>query len=265
MGTFMGHVIPGSFFLVFGTWWTSQIAYRYARAQARRGLPYRSSVTFPCPGCLRSVPVEAILKVVLCSIGIAGEVVTGFRDGKFVNYGNAQHSVMFLLFGLTGVVDVALHYHRGAPPGIDYAAGALAFTVEGLLFVQHLHGRTPLDRQLHELLYCTIFACAVSVVAEARRRRSAVAALSRAYFTLLQGSWFMQAAVVLYSPLPGAVPWAADDHTQMTMVTVIFAWHCVGVLVYMAAVYGAELTRLQARSDRAVHVKSFGGRMQMQI
>ena len=69
-----------------------------------------------------------------------------------------------------------------------------------------------------------------------RYRHSVGVALARAYSVLLQGTWFWQAGFVLYSPLPGAVPWRQDDHEQMMVVTMMFAWHMAGVFVVMLCI-----------------------------
>jgi hypothetical protein len=98
-----------------------------------------------------------------------GETATGFENGHWAHWGNAQHISMFLFFGkkeiilqgksvkkyairsyfvitgFTGVVDVLYFYKVDLPPGLDYAAAFLAFSIEGFLFGNHLHGRSHMD------------------------------------------------------------------------------------------------------------------------
>ena len=54
-----------------------------------------------------------------------------------------------------------------------------------------------------------------------------------------QGTWFWQAGFILYNPLPGAVPWRADDHDQLMVVTMMFAWHMAGTLITVVCIGAA--------------------------
>ncbi|XP_014664451.1 PREDICTED: transmembrane protein 45B-like isoform X2 [Priapulus caudatus] len=247
MGSFVGHVIPGSMFFLGATWWTIQICYHYILSRQRTGKPFRCQVTFPGPGKLKHIPFEGIVKLVLCGSGIAGEVITAFQDGKFVHLGNAQHSSMYFFFALSGAIDVLVFYRVALPAGIDYVALCLGFFIEGLLFVQHLHGRSEMNVQLHVLLYYTVFACALSTLLEMRYRCNALTVLARAFFTLIQGTWFMQAALVLYNPLPGATSWDESDHGEMMMITVIYTWHYAANIVYMMMIYALVRYYLRRR------------------
>ncbi|ROT69431.1 hypothetical protein C7M84_012324 [Penaeus vannamei] len=69
MGSFMGHILPGSFFFGFGLW---------------------STPTFSSP-CCSNVPLEAFFKIAVTAIGITGEFATAFKNGKFTHLNNAQH------------------------------------------------------------------------------------------------------------------------------------------------------------------------------
>ena len=89
MGTLGGHLLPGSFFLLFALWWSFITAIRYAQSKMKSPykknslIGYRSSVTMPCICCpcgvLRRAPIESILKATLALIGILGEVITGLH------------------------------------------------------------------------------------------------------------------------------------------------------------------------------------------
>jgi len=76
---------------------------------------------------------------------IPGEFVTGFENGKWEHWGNAQHITMFFFFGLNGLVDLCMQRKWDIPPKLDYVSAALAFAVEGFLFFYHLHGRPHMD------------------------------------------------------------------------------------------------------------------------
>jgi len=59
---------------------------------------------------------------------------------------------------------------------------------------------------------------------------------------------------VLYSPVPGAVAWRGDDHDQMMVVTMMFAWHMAALLVAtmcIGAAVAACFSRCAAAPGRA--------------
>ena len=96
MGTLGGHLLPGSFFIIFSLWWSFITAIRYAQSKMKSPykknsvIGYRTSVTMPCICCpcgvLRRAPIESILKATLATIGILGEVITGFHWTKIPKY-----------------------------------------------------------------------------------------------------------------------------------------------------------------------------------
>lgn len=125
MGTFAGHALPGSFFLMFGIWSTIfQLKKYYRRKKYELGFSnhpvpvYKNQFTTPincCEGgcCCggREFPLDSLLKAICCAIGITGEVYTGFQNGKFVHLTNAQHSTMFAMFMLAGIFELLNFYH----------------------------------------------------------------------------------------------------------------------------------------------------------
>lgn len=242
MGSFQGHVLPGSFFVIFGVWWTVQIFRRYFRSLRRqngKGIPFQATVTFPCDclcGRLKDLEVEGFVKVFFTFVGFVGEMVTGRHYGQFTRTANGQHATMFFFFGLSGLVDILVHHRFPLPKGVEYLVGALAFAVEATLFLFHTHGRTMLDKLVHTLLLyvlgCTIIVC----ILELRYRRSVLPVLCRAFLVLLQGTWFFQIAFILYNPIPGATPWNPEDPENLMVATMIFAWHAAAVLVFMVIV-----------------------------
>ncbi|XP_064629806.1 transmembrane protein 45B-like [Lineus longissimus] len=237
MGSFGGHALPGSFFIIFGMWWTLQISVRYYRARYRKGPAYRSTATFLCSclcGRLATWQIEGFLKIFFTTVGLTGEIITGFNDkGEFQNIGNGQHATMFFIFGLSGLVDILLHHKVSLPKNFDYIVSLIAFAIEGILFNFHLHGRQPMDIQLHILLVYTIVANVITILTELRWPRNVLCAYARAYFVILQGTWFWQVGFILYNPTPGAVKWDEDDHEQMMITTIMFGWHMILILVSM--------------------------------
>ena len=230
--------------------------------------PFVASVTYPCTctcPCLKHshgpkhFQWEGALKILFTTLGFTLEIITAFKGGKFVHYGNGQHATMFFFFGLSGVTDILVHYKLPLPKGIDYVMMSLAFIIEGLLFKFHLHGRTELDVLIHTLLLYSIYANALFCLLEMRYRSNPLATLCRSYFVLLQGTWFWQVGFILYNPLPGAKAWLDDDHEQMMLATMMFTWHmgaCLIIMLFIGAVIGC-LYRVQGEF-RSIHYDQLG-------
>lgn len=261
MGSFGGHALPGSFLLLFGVWWTIRIFQRFYQSLRKGSQPFVSTVTFPC-GCfcgrLKTWELEGFFKIFFTAVGFAGEIITAHRDGKFTHLGNGQHATMFLFFGLSGFIDVLVHYKVPLPKGIEYITAAQAFLVELLLFVFHLHGRTSLDVMLHHLLLFAIFMSLVSVLVELCYRESVLAALCRAYFVCLQGTWFWHVAFILYPPYEGTFSWNQESHEHMMVITVFFAWHMGGIFIFMIATGATVGLFYQCRGDFVLAANSDG-------
>ena len=96
MGTFVGHILPGSFFLFFGIWWSFITAIRFIKSKAKsickkdQKYKYKATVTMPCICCpcysLKRAPVESIFKLVFTTLGIIGELATGISYRPVPDY-----------------------------------------------------------------------------------------------------------------------------------------------------------------------------------
>lgn len=271
MGNFGGHALPGSFFIVFALWWAVQMFHRYYTAK-KRNAKFTSTAIFKCSclcGKFKDLPVEAYLKIIFVSVGFFLEIYTGFsKEWRFVNLGNGQHATMFFFFGFTGVIDILTYYKCPLPPDMDYISIAMAVTCELVLFKFHLHGRTDLDVLLHTLLIYVIGASVVAVLLEMKYRNSLPCALSRSYITLLHGSWFWQVGWILYPPFNSSYHWEEDNHDQMMIATMIFAWHaaiCMLVILGIGGIvaafhrkFGTYLEDDGIAMKRLIHMSSNG-------
>eukprot|EP00095_Tigriopus_kingsejongensis_P000905 maker-scaffold186_size273091-snap-gene-1.30 protein:Tk00905 transcript:maker-scaffold186_size273091-snap-gene-1.30-mRNA-1 annotation:"hypothetical protein DAPPUDRAFT_301897" len=222
MGTFLGHLVPGICFTLFGFYHVIQILHEYFRSLL---VPYNHS--FESRSCWSGPgkrPIEAYVKVFAAVFGVLGEILTAFdSEWNLVRIGNGQHITMFTFFGIHGVVDMFIaHGARSIPRGLDYLSGALAFAIEAVLFIWHLHGRSPMDVQVHTLLVYLILMCVVGAIWEMNCRHDVKAALTRASFMTIQGVWFIVVGQLMY-PILGQ-NWSDGNHEQMMIVTMIFCW-----------------------------------------
>ena len=236
MGTFIGHVVPGSFFVLFGAWWTFQICRKYLKSFTKQGESFTCQVTYP-PSCARcNVDVEAVIAVSAAVIGMLIELVfaCSFR-GMPIGVSNEQHATMYFFFGLIGVIGLLTPSLRRMFPNIEdirYVALAMAYTVEAVLFKFHLMGRDMMDTTIHTLLLYSVYGCIIMTLAELTFRKQVLTSLGRAYFTILQGTWFWQVAFILYNPFTDHKEWNHGDHHEIMLTTCIYTWHVGGVFIF---------------------------------
>ncbi|XP_043240847.1 transmembrane protein 45A-like [Amphibalanus amphitrite] len=235
MGTLMGHVVPGSIFLIGGLWWTFNIWSRYFAALKSRGR-FRSTMSFPLRRGSR-VPWESIV-VIMCAIAaIAGEIVTGWRGDRLVEMGNGQHAVMYFMFAISSAAEAARVTGYELLPGLEYVLAVMALAAEALLFAFHGHGSSELEMLVHHLMLYVVLATGAAAAAEGIWRHRVLPALGRCFFFLLQGTWFLQVGVMLYPPSgwPGHY-YDPNSYRQRKLATVVFVLHWVGVLTTIAAI-----------------------------
>ncbi|CDS38235.1 Transmembrane protein 45B [Echinococcus multilocularis] len=267
MGTFAGHALPGSFFLMFGIWSTIfQLKKYYRRKKYELGFSgypepvYKNQFTTPirCSerGCCckgGEFPLDSLLKVSCCGIGIIGEVYTGFHDGKFTYLTNAQHSTMFAMFMLAGIFEL-LNFYKifSFFRCCDYFFNFLAIVTECVLFAFHLHGRTPTDIYVHTILIYVLIVLIVVGLCEVVFLHSLTAGLLRSVIIIAQGSWFWQVGAILYPPLPSLPAWDELAIESIPRSTNIFIWHviCVfGFVCLTAAIMGIPLRNPPANAS----------------
>lgn len=238
MANFKGHALPGSFFLVFGLWWSVKYPLKYLSNRGKEKC--RPSKCYQ-----RLELIEGIVKAVFSLIGILAEqfvpdgphmhLING-EEHSWVKLMNWQHSTMYLFYGLSGVVDILTYFPLNLPRGLDRLSLALAVFIEGLLFYYHVHNRPPLDQHIHSLLLIAIFGGSICVMIEVFLKENVILELFRSSLTILQGTWFWQIAFVLY-PLGGSAEWDQKDHENIMFITMCFCWHYAVALLIMSANY----------------------------
>ncbi|XP_070799888.1 transmembrane protein 45A [Pituophis catenifer annectens] len=239
MANFKGHALPGSFFLLFGLWWSVKYPFRYF-CQRRKNIYLGSKAGFQ-----RLEFIEGIIKVFFALIGMAAEqfVPDGphmklyNNEKKQWNYlMNWQHATMYLFYGISGLVDIVTHSTNVLPEALDRMMLSLAVFVEGFLFYYHIHGRSMLDFHVHQLLLITIFGGALCIFLEVFLHNSIVLEMFRTSLCILHGSWFWQIGFVLYPP-NGHTEWNQMDHNNMMFLTMCYCWHYAITLLIMAVNY----------------------------
>uniref|UniRef100_A0A8C5QRN5 Transmembrane protein 45B n=1 Tax=Leptobrachium leishanense TaxID=445787 RepID=A0A8C5QRN5_9ANUR len=203
MANFKGHALPGSFFLIFGFWWSVKYPFKHACRKNRKVCSSGSKV-----GLQRMEIIEGATKAAFALIGMIAEQFVpdgphlrlyNYEEKQWSHLMNWQHSTMYLFYGISGIVDIITHTTKVVPVAIDRLMLSIAVFIEGFLFYYHVHGRAMLDVHIHLLLLVAVFAGALCVFLEVFHRGNIILELFRTSLCILQGSWFWQVGMISLS------------------------------------------------------------------
>lgn len=277
MGSYGGHVLPGTFFLMFGFWYAIRYAVAYLRPKSKNAVFYCCNGKIP----FSTIVIEGVVKIVMICIGILVELyypgapMGKLHDdnGNFTGPMNWQHATMYFFFGLSGAFDIVSYMARDIiPPGMDRLFGGVALFIEGYLFYFHLHGRSMIDTRVHILLVLMVWTSSVIALLETffinQRKTLHVLEMLRSVTIIAQGIWFWQVAYILYPP--HGKPWdpcapenmnvhemhkrhggdehemtmsaATKDcneegHTTLNFITLFWSWHLALAICLVSLLY----------------------------
>ncbi|XP_011028071.1 PREDICTED: transmembrane protein 45A [Populus euphratica] len=207
MGSFIGHALPGTLFLLVGVWhvWSSLVRY------ASNPKSFRVRVWNPVPGFDGKLKyLELYLVAGGAFIDMCIELLYSTHLKFFINgvlnphhMNDFEHGGMLLMFFIFGVVSLLSEKTRflPLPEGALCLVAAAAFSAEYLLFYFHSTTHKGLEGHYHLLLVLLIGLCVLSVAAGALLRTSFPVDLSSGIAITLQGLWFYQTAFTLYGPM----------------------------------------------------------------
>ena len=245
MPNFVGHSVPGAAYLFVGLWFLIQIIRRLHRCYNTNNnhsdTTFRSTLYFPITICGKTIKLDSWLVMIFCAIGMAIEIhsaVVGTNETKM----NAamQHIVMYFCFFTSGLASLIV---PRLPPLLDsetvtYIAYALSTIVEGILFIFHTKGQEAQEKTVHLLLIFTIFAQLVAILFEMRHRSNIYVSVSRAFFIMLQGTWFIQVSFLLFPPMTdfwGRLPQpkleGEELHSTVMFLACLYCWHVAGLFI----------------------------------
>jgi len=269
MGTWIGHIAPGmfkrvifkvlfnysifylgGFFIIFALWWHVNNCIRYLKSLAdeKNGKPkeqrykFEGSTTYPCnclPAC-QQIPLESILKILITSIHFSIELITGYYPKPTPHLGeeNAHHTAMLFGFFLGAWIEILIYYKVPLPKRLAHVMGFLAFAIEGLMMVFHLHARSMIDAHIHQLLGLTIICSMIGALGECFNPNNFWFIVGRSFFALTQGTWFLQAAYVIWPQTSNPLfVWDPDSHRSVSLLTMSYAYHLAGNAFILIIVY----------------------------
>ncbi|CAF3608428.1 unnamed protein product [Rotaria socialis] len=157
-----------------------------------------------------------------------------------------------MLFGffLGAWIEILVHYRFALPKRITQFMGFLAFSMEGLMMVFHLHARSMVDAHMHQLLALTIVCSMIGALCECFDPNNFWFIVGRSFFALTQGTWFIQAAYVIWPATTNPLfVWDPESHRSVSLLTMSYAYHLAGNAFILIIVYLLVHMRIKPRIE----------------
>ena len=171
---------------------------------------------------------EGPLKLAINPVGLS------IADPDAFPVERVQHGTMYAFFLVSGVIDLFSLVVR-LPKKTSQIFLSLAFGIEGLLFMFHVGGREMLDVRIHTILVYAIGLCCVATAARLYSATNLLINSLVCFGLILQGTWFIQAAEVLYGN--SASRWHWSNHHDSMVIALIGAWHVLGIALFLLIVW----------------------------
>lgn len=256
MGTLVGHVAPGFVFLVIGLW---QL-FNHIKLYCQHPKSYRPPIWFPAPK-VRHLELYFIM---------TGSAIYMIMELFFANSRHhpldpadwtipSNHIHNFEHVTISSAIFIyaafALHLDRvrlRAGGALSFLLGALALTVELLIFYLHSTDHAGVEWQYHLLLLIAIEVCLITTVMGIGFPTSFAVSFVRSASVFLQGTWYINLGVMLYTPRfiskgctlqsdDGHLVYSCADHLALhrakALVNLQFAWCLIAVAAFSLCFY----------------------------
>lgn len=248
MGTFEGHAIPSFIYTFIGLWWSFVTAVKYISAEKYKTSKFKGSTIMPCFFCptkkLRTYPIESIFKLVFLTVHTIVEmysVETGFlyRGEKFnpMPAETIHHIAMLSGFIFGSIIEILIYYGVPFPKKTEYMCSLIAFFIQAVLMLGHLHGAMDVEQHMHYLWSILIGLTLFAGLLETYDPDCFWFVYSRIFFFICQGTWLMQTAFVVWPQTKNPAYHWTTDHRDTTWLTVSLMYHMICVAAFMLLQY----------------------------
>ncbi|TVU09745.1 hypothetical protein EJB05_43239, partial [Eragrostis curvula] len=248
MGTLVGHVAPGMFFLLIGLW---QL-FSHIRLFLLRPSSYSAPVWFPVPGVRH---LELIMIIIGSVISILMELVIV----------QAKHQP----FDDDGAIP-SVHLHN-----FEHASISLAWLVFAAVAIQMDRVRAPMRNAVSQLVAAAASTACFKSSSPSRSSptlllvhnpRSIVSSLVRSASLVFQGVWFVVMGVMMWTPslVPKGCFLNVEDGLEVvrcrtnealdrakSLVNLQFSWYLTGTVLFVVVFY-LQLVKLYSEELRYV-------------
>lgn len=250
-GSWIGHVLPGSVFIVWGMWQMLNILVQYvAHQDANQVHLFRSQPYYYLRVFNRKLPVESVLKILAPFVGVSIELHL-FSKGHYrslmcphdtakygwfnaANVNNWQHTTIYPAFLLSGMVDL-VGMRIPLPPGTEFVFLSLGFVIEAIIMGTHTK-HIPLDQMVHQLFYVTTAITSFLCLLETHLNASFLIAAAKTVFLVLQGTWICAIGRLMFE---GHAAWDASYMASLDLAPVLYCYHLFSVLAFFFMCYCA--------------------------
>ncbi|XP_075058560.1 transmembrane epididymal protein 1A-like [Mixophyes fleayi] len=233
MGTFIGHISPGLAFLSFGLLYAVRYSWMVLNGcHVQYGPRTKTNQRF-----WKTLPIEAVMKLFYGLLAVLAEFffppgvqkLRFFRSGDneyhFQNPNEWQHATMYGYFCLSGVLDVVSQSClQKRCPLLEHVGVTAAFFITTLLLKFHGHGKEAVEVQVHQLLLLTCGITCVIMIVEIWQPNHCRLWFAKAWLVIVQGTWLLHAAFILYRPPTGHF-WDSGDPANLMFLTTFYCWH----------------------------------------
>eukprot|EP00268_Persea_americana_P056633 TRINITY_DN6705_c0_g1_i1.p1 TRINITY_DN6705_c0_g1~~TRINITY_DN6705_c0_g1_i1.p1 ORF type:complete len:374 (+),score=30.35 TRINITY_DN6705_c0_g1_i1:66-1187(+) len=265
MGTLVGHVVPGSGFLLIGLWHLLN----HIKLHSLNPNSYTTYAWFPT-SILRYL--ELFLIMGGSTMSIAMELFIGPERHQPLDpdwtippnhLHNFEHSLISFSFFIYAAFALLFDYLKlKAREELTQLLGAIAFCQQLLLFHLHSADHLGVEGQYHLLLQVVVLVSLATTLLTIAFSRSFLISFVRSLSILFQGVWLIVMGFVLWTP--GLVPKGCqmnseDDHMVVrcsgdqalhrakSLVNIQFSWFLVCITIFAMVLYLVLLRRFEKK------------------